>query len=69
MNPSPVPSVAGHSPGMHAGRQALPQLPACYLSCLLRHLRPHRTVRPGQRGGGRADEALGGEQQGGQGGR
>lgn len=60
--------VAGYPPGVHSGRQALPQLPARHLSCLLRHLRPHRTVRPGQRGGGSADEAPGGEQQGGQGG-
>lgn len=60
--------VAGYPPGVHSGRQALPQLPARHLSCLLCHLRPHRTVCPGQRGGGSADEAPGGEQQGGQGG-
>lgn len=43
----------------------LPLLPALYLPRLLRHLRPNGSIRAGQRGRSRSDEAPGGEQQGG----
>lgn len=43
----------------------LPRLPPLHLPRLLRHLRAHRPVRAGQRGGGRPHEAPGGQQQGG----
>ena len=60
---------AGHAAGLHARRAQLPEQPAVRVTALLRQLRAHGPVRAHQRGGGRAHEAPGRQQQGGPGGR
>lgn len=61
----PPPRRSGHAARVPPPGSPLPLLPAPDLPRLLRHLRPDGSVRAGQRGRGRADEAPGGEQQGG----
>lgn len=59
------PRHPGHVARVSPAGSPLPHLPSPDLSRLLCHLRPDCSVRAGQCGRGRSDEAPGGQQQGG----